>query len=305
MPILNISTEEEAVGDDSEKVVEVSNIRFKINVSEASKALAKKLNREIARGHADLAFSIVIGLTLAKDLIGLIPIFGDVIALVVSGGIFIFMLGKGYFLKQRLWIWFWIINGIIAFIPFIDLTLVVSDPAIMFYAWYLVKKRMRKAENKLAILGQLTLQEMEQLNNNISLLDEEEADYYTSSGKLSSRSKELIRGAQRTIKKSGGYNRPATSQPVDGIKRMDDLKKKDRLNKADQTNLIGHEKAITREKLGLGIGEIVNGLEDNNIDEVAKKYVNKLGYVEFERKTGEMKPVESEGDNPEDWPIAV
>lgn len=29
------------------------------------------------------------------------------------------------------------------------------------------------------------------------------------------------------------------------------------------------------------------------------------GYVEFERKTGEMEPVETESDNPDDWPMAI
>lgn len=259
-----------------------SNIRIKINTTEASKKLAKKLNQEISRGHENWVFVLVIVLTLIKTPISFIPIFGQAISLIITGTIYLLMKNKGFLLKSKIKFVWWLLFGGITFIqilPFMGPASLPLDIAVIFYAWYLVKKRMRKAESKLAILGQLTIDEMTALNENIDLLDLDkkgERSIYTSKGSLSTRSEKIIKEAKKILKESDYQGRPTQKAAVDdGVKRVENFRQTQKTTKAS---------------------------------EEAKEYkisTSNGPYVEFDQKTGGMVPAEKEEEKPDDWPIAI
>ncbi|MFA6476343.1 MAG: hypothetical protein WCV68_02895 [Candidatus Paceibacterota bacterium] len=288
----------ELVGDESPSGGKESNIRIKINVKESSEKLAKKLNGLVSAGHANVAFSAIITLTLAKDLIGLIPIFGDAIALVVSGGIYIFMFTKkGLLFNKKMKITFWVLNGLIAFIPYVDIVLVPGNISTIFYAWYLTKRRMRKAEKKLAILGQLTYEEMEALNNNIDLIDEEGEGAYSSKGTLNIRSEKIISEAKKIIRESDNQDRPTKKAAInDGVKRAESFRRTRQIAKAsEETNPDGTKKLSD---------EYLKSLREPEAKEYKVSTPNDA-YVEFDQKTGGLVPAEKEEEKPDDWPIAI
>ena len=145
----------------------------------AAESLAKKLNEEIAKGNDDTAFMIAFLLAGFKDFldiilvltaVGLIPGVTWGTGLFLSGFLFFFMLGKGWFLKWRLRLGYWVLCWFFDGLPGFN-TLPINSLMVL-YAWRLAKKRQRKATEKLQELHTMTDAEMEALNNDISLLEE-------------------------------------------------------------------------------------------------------------------------------------
>lgn len=150
-----------------------------IIIQEARK-LAEKLNKEIEKGNDNTAFMIAILLAAFKDfldiiltitLIGLIPGVTFAIGLFLTSFLFFFMLRKGWFLKTRIKIWFWILGLFIDGIPAVSAFLM--NTLLVLYAWRLAKKRKAGAEIKLRDLSHLTEYQINQLNNDISLLEKD------------------------------------------------------------------------------------------------------------------------------------
>jgi hypothetical protein len=161
-------------------------------VSSAIK-LASRLNKEIERGHAGIAFFIAILLAAFKDfqdiiwgLIGdaLLAAFGiGVIPLAITWavGLFVsvtltyFLWRKGWFIKTKIWI-IWVIVGIFfENIPVFEM--LPLEVLTVLYAWRNVRKRAKKAKHKLKNIDKLTAQEITALNEDIGLLENAPSNY--------------------------------------------------------------------------------------------------------------------------------
>lgn len=143
-----------------------------------AQGLAGKLNKEIEKGNDKTAFMIAVIIAAFKDfldvmltilLIGLIPGVNFAIGLFLTSFLFFFMLGKGWFLTMRLRIWYWILGLFIDGLPLFS-TLPINT-LLVLYAWRLVGKRKANAEITMKNLEHLTVQEINRLGNNISLLE--------------------------------------------------------------------------------------------------------------------------------------
>src|SRR3989338_5750678 len=95
-------------------------------ITDVARALAGKLNEEIAKGNDNTAFMIAMLLATFKDfldiiltltMVGLIPGVNFAVGLFLTSFLFFFMLGKGWFLKWKLRIWFWILGLIFDGLP--------------------------------------------------------------------------------------------------------------------------------------------------------------------------------------------
>jgi len=148
------------------------------NIITGAQKLAKKLNVEIEKGNDTGAFMIAMLLASFKDyldiiltvtLIGLIPGVNFAVGLFLTSFLFFFMLRKGWFLKTRIKIWFWILGLFVDGLP--AFSVLPINTLLVLYAWRLTKKRKAGAEVKLRDLSQLTEREINQLNNDISLLE--------------------------------------------------------------------------------------------------------------------------------------
>src|SRR3989344_6389963 len=147
-------------------------------ISSIAHALAEKLNREIEKGNDTQAFMIALLLAGFKDfmdiiltltLVGLIPGVNFAVGLFLTSFLFFFLLGKGWFLKWRIRVWFWILGLFIDGLP--AFSALPINTLLVLYAWRLTKKRKAGAEVKLRDLSQLTEHEVNRLNNDISLLE--------------------------------------------------------------------------------------------------------------------------------------
>lgn len=144
-----------------------------------AKELAEKLNTEIEKGNDNGAFMIALLLAAAKDfldilldllLIGLIPGVGFLVGLFLTSFLFFFMLGKGWFLKWKIRFWFWILGFFVDGLP--GFNALPINTLLVLYAWRLTKKRAKQGKLKLKNLSNLTEKEINELNNDISLLEE-------------------------------------------------------------------------------------------------------------------------------------
>jgi hypothetical protein len=79
------------------------------------------------------------------------------------------MLGKGWFLKWRIKFWFWFLGLFIDGLP--GFSVLPINILLVLYAWRLTKKRAAKAELKLRDLHILSENEINELNEDISLLE--------------------------------------------------------------------------------------------------------------------------------------
>ena len=149
-------------------------------VVEAAERVAKKLNKMIETGHDDSAFMIALLLAAFKDfldivldilLIGLIPGVSFFIGLFLTSFLFFFLLGKGWFLKTRLKIWFWILGLFVDGLPVFNA--LPTNVLLVLYAWHLAKKRARNAEENLEKLKEKTLEELEEIDKNTGIEDED------------------------------------------------------------------------------------------------------------------------------------
>ncbi|OGF68961.1 hypothetical protein A3H65_00160 [Candidatus Giovannonibacteria bacterium RIFCSPLOWO2_02_FULL_45_14] len=93
------------------------------------------------------------------------------ISLLVSGGIFLLMLNKGWMIKTRLKLTWWGLGFFIDNLPMVSILPLTTISVL--YAWRHVKKRARAAEKKLADIEKLTQNEIEDLDQDISILDKE------------------------------------------------------------------------------------------------------------------------------------
>lgn len=159
-----------------EGILRDANIEQRI-IHQARK-LAEKLNIEIEKGNDDTAFMIALLLAAFKDfldivldflLIGLIPGVSFAIGLFLTSFLFFFMLGKGWFLKWKIKFWFWFLGLFIDGLPLFNALPI--NVLLVLYAWRLTKKRAEKGKLKLKDLSNLTEKEINELNNDISLLE--------------------------------------------------------------------------------------------------------------------------------------
>ncbi|MEX2010416.1 MAG: hypothetical protein WD874_01265 [Parcubacteria group bacterium] len=146
---------------------------------DAARELAGKLNREIAKGNDTQAFMLAMILASFKDfldiiltftLIGLIPGVNFTLGLFLTSFLFFFMLGKGWFLKLRIKIWFWVLGLLVDGLP--AFSVLPMNTLLVAYAWRLAKKRGVTAQEKLHNLENLSTREVQRLNEDISLLEE-------------------------------------------------------------------------------------------------------------------------------------
>jgi len=93
------------------------------------------------------------------------------ISLMISGAIFLLMWGKGWFMKTKVMLAWWGLGFFVDSLPLASLLPLTSISIL--YAWRHVKKRSRAAEKKLADLEKLTQNEIEDLDQDISILDKE------------------------------------------------------------------------------------------------------------------------------------
>ena len=149
-------------------------------LDDAARLLVQKLNKEIADGHDSVAFMLAILLAIMKDGldfildilgVGLIPILGQIPGYFLSAFLMVFLWGKGYFLKGKIKIIYWIFGLFFDNLPAFNA--LPLNTLTVIYAWHVVRKRAGKAREKLDDVKKLTEQEVEDLNNDISLLDKE------------------------------------------------------------------------------------------------------------------------------------
>jgi|SRR3989344_7324151 len=148
-------------------------------IIDAAAKLAERLNKEIERGNDTAAFTIAIIFAASKDgldivlgaaLFGLIPFFGQIPGLFITAFLTFFLWGKGWLLRTRIKVIWWVAGFFIDNLPAVNL-LPIETIAVL-YAWHNVRERKNIAEEKLKNLKSLTMEEINNLNNNIELLDE-------------------------------------------------------------------------------------------------------------------------------------
>ena len=151
----------------------------KQRITQAAQALAKKLNKEIEKGHDTIAFSIAILLATFKDFFDLIifltgtsvyaPGVSMLTGLFLSSFLYFFLLGKGWFLKWRIRLEYWVLCLFFDGLPGFEALPI--NTLMVLYAWRLTKKRMRHAEVKMKELEVMTEVQITALNKDISLLE--------------------------------------------------------------------------------------------------------------------------------------
>ncbi|KKS39063.1 MAG: hypothetical protein A3G49_03185 [Candidatus Sungbacteria bacterium RIFCSPLOWO2_12_FULL_41_11] len=139
--------------------------------------LAGHLNSLIKEGHVTTAFLIALALAGAKDgwdwTFGKIPIVGLIGGTCISLALFLFLWGKGMFKKGKIKM-----ARLILVLFFDNIPLIKNLPTntlMVLYAWHVVKKRAREAEEKLKDLQEKTGQTLEGLESEEMELEEEYA----------------------------------------------------------------------------------------------------------------------------------
>ena len=136
-------------------------------VTEVAQRVATKLNELIAQGHDTTAFAIAIGLTLLNDsldiILGLlgvgdIPLISEIPGWLITGILFYFLWGKGYFNNFKVKVILWGLGFFFESIPFIDWLPATTLSVIM--AWHVVRKRGRQAEEELVKVNEMTEEEL-------------------------------------------------------------------------------------------------------------------------------------------------
>lgn len=110
---------------------------------------------------AELGMAIYAILWIIKSLVGLF----------LSLALYYFLWGKGWFIKTRIRVIWWVFGFVFDNLPLASE--LPTNTLNVLYAWHLVRKRARAAEEKLPKLKKLTEKEIEELDNDISKLDEE------------------------------------------------------------------------------------------------------------------------------------
>ena len=284
-------------------------------ITDAGKRLAEKLNEEIARGNEDVAFFIALNIALFKDfqdiilaLVGLgeIPLLGEILGLFCFVCLTLIMFQKGWFLKTRLRVMWWVLGFFIDNLPLFSILPI--ETLLVLYAWHLVKKRSKAAQKKLEILHKLTEKEIENLNNDIGLVDNQ----FTNQGRLSGYSKKLIKEAKTTIKSrtkeeaESAQNeiteKEREAKSIDGIKTKKSRFKNISESMTDRNDLetTGQEKKSEQEK------EKPNELYDTRTNRYKKQQgqTNQEELAEFEdlpmQKQDKSTPILNEAEGGQD-----
>lgn len=151
-------------------------------VLKLAQRVAAKLNKLIDQGHENWAFTIILTLSIIKDIgftilldkllkllgIGFIPLIADVGPLFVSAVLFYFAWGKGWFMGTKAKIWIWIAGGFVEVVDVIGFVPTTTISTLL--TWRLIRKKAKEAERHMEKLHTKTLAELESL-------DEEYADY--------------------------------------------------------------------------------------------------------------------------------
>ncbi len=132
----------------------------------AGKKLAEKLNKEIDQGHETGAFLIALLLATVKDVLDLVflptiipPATGvevvwKFVGLFLSATLFYFLWGKGWFLKSKIKIIWWILGLLIDSLPLLDI--MPMNIFMVLMAWHTVHQSGKEAEAKKKELNQTT-----------------------------------------------------------------------------------------------------------------------------------------------------
>lgn len=148
-------------------------------ITNSARRLAEKLNTEIEKGNDTSAYMIALTLAICKDFsdflltllaVGLIPGVNFCIGLFLTSFLFFFLLRKGWFLKTRIKFWYWVLGLFVDGLPAVSA--LPMNTLLVIYAWRLAKKRAGRAKEKMADLYNLTGREIDELNNDISLLED-------------------------------------------------------------------------------------------------------------------------------------
>lgn len=127
--------------------------------------LAGHLNQLIKDGHVTTAFMIALMLAGAKDgwdwTLGKIPIVGLIGGTCISLALFLFLWGKGMFKRGKIKMARFILILFFDNIPLIKN--IPMNTLMVLYAWHVVKKRAREAEEKLQNLKEQTGHELEDM----------------------------------------------------------------------------------------------------------------------------------------------
>ena len=176
----NGGTEAEDAGNHEEERLNILSV--KESVMGAAARVARKLNKEIEEGHETTAFMIAIALAAAKDvvdlvldlvLIGEIPILGQIPGYFLSAALTYFLWGKGMFKRTKIRIAYYALSLFFDNLPLFN-NLPINT-LMVIYAWHVVRKRAREAENELGDLKQKTGKELEELEGEEMELEEEYA----------------------------------------------------------------------------------------------------------------------------------
>ncbi len=155
-------------------------------LTQEARRLVAKLNKEIEKGNDFAAFMLAIMLAMFKDFIDIVFFalkallaftgFGIAIALplviitwvfglFLSFFIFFFLHGKGWFLRMRIRIYYLIFACFIGTLP--GFSALPLNTILVLYSWRLVKKRAKKAEEKLKSVNRMTKEEMKSLEREV------------------------------------------------------------------------------------------------------------------------------------------
>jgi len=153
-------------------------IQLEQAIAAAGKKLAQKLNKEIDKGNDTFSFTIAITLACLKDfldivlsflLIGLIPGVNMLVGLFLTTFLYVFMLRKGWFLKTRIRIMYWVLGVFVDGLP--GVSALPMNVLLVLYAWRLAIMRKRKAQEHLKVIHRKTLEEIVALEKDMSLLE--------------------------------------------------------------------------------------------------------------------------------------
>ncbi len=126
-------------------------------VTRVAGAIAERLNREIEAGHDASVFIFALWLAILKDGlldwglnligIGLIPIVGQIPGWLVSGILYYFLWGKGWFRRTKIRVGYWVLALFFDNLPgFEELPLTTIEVCL---AWWMIRHRARQAETEL------------------------------------------------------------------------------------------------------------------------------------------------------------
>lgn len=162
--------------------------------SAIGRRVAEKLNKEIERGNEIGAFTFaLLFIAIPKDMLDgfyttavgflqAIPGIGQMLAVggapakfivgaVLSATLYFFMLRKGWFIRWKIRIWYFILGFFVDNLPAADI--LPMSTFMLLYAWKNVHVRAARARKKLLELAKISKEEIENLDKDINSLDDD------------------------------------------------------------------------------------------------------------------------------------